>query len=73
MFVEACRLKSAFVGVGWGQDWGQGSKSNLRLPVHGDVVSDHHGRHGIAGYVHKFLVGETLSDTRPLAGTPADV
>jgi hypothetical protein len=27
----------------------------------------------IAGYVYKFLVGETLSDTPPLAGTPADV
>src|SRR5215210_1883336 len=48
IFVEECRFESDDVGVGWGKDWGKRSKSNWRLPVHGDVASDHDGPHGIA-------------------------
>ena len=51
MVVEVCRSESDDVGVGWGKDWGKRSKSNWRLPVHGDVASDHDGPHEIAGCV----------------------
>ena len=46
-----CRPESASVGVGWGQDWGQSSRLNWQLPVHGNVASDHDGPHGIPGCV----------------------
>ncbi len=43
--VEACRSESACVGVGWGQEWGQRSKSNWWLPVPGmspAITTGHH-------------------------------
>jgi hypothetical protein len=33
ILVEVCRPESAYVGVGWGHDWGQRAKSNWRLPL----------------------------------------
>jgi hypothetical protein len=33
ILVQAHRPESASVEVGWGQDWGQRSKSNWRYPV----------------------------------------